>query len=149
MTDACRCQPDAKAELDVRELAPRIRHPKIFEAFDALPPGGSFVLVNDHDPRPLHYQFLAERPNAFEWRYLEQGPETWRVEITRTAPAITADQTVEAVTGRSARALEVLRDRGVDHCCGARLTLAEAAGAAGIPVDALLRALNDAVTRDR
>ena len=94
---------------------------------------------------PLSYQFLAERPDTFGWRYLEQGPETWRVEITRAAPRITADQTVEAAMRRSAQALEVLKDTGIDHCCGAQLTVAEAASAAGVPIDRLLSALNEAV----
>jgi uncharacterized protein (DUF2249 family) len=39
-------------ELDVREVAPRVRHPLIFSTFDELQAGESFVLVNDHDPRP-------------------------------------------------------------------------------------------------
>ncbi len=69
--------------IDVRTIAPRDRHPLIFETFDALPEGEGFELVNDHDPRPLHYQFMHERPGLFAWEYLEQGPETWRVAIRR------------------------------------------------------------------
>lgn len=69
--------------LDVRLLPPREKHPTIFSTFDALQPGGAFVLLNDHDPVPLRYQLLAERPDAFGWTYLEQGPETWRVELRR------------------------------------------------------------------
>ena len=71
-------------ELDVRHVAARERHARIFERFDQLPVGGAFTLVNDHDPRPLSYQFAADRPNAFTWDYLERGP-VWRVRITRTA----------------------------------------------------------------
>ncbi len=67
--------------LDVRSLVPRERHPKIFAIFDGLKPGEHFILVNDHDPKPLYYQFAAERPGTFTWRYLEPGPEVWRVEI--------------------------------------------------------------------
>jgi hemerythrin-like domain-containing protein/uncharacterized protein (DUF2249 family) len=67
--------------LDVRAMPPRERHPRIFATFDRLAPGAHFVLVNDHDPKPLYYQFAAERPGAFTWRYLEEGPEVWRVEI--------------------------------------------------------------------
>ncbi|GAA6731424.1 MULTISPECIES: DUF2249 domain-containing protein [Thermus] len=70
-------------ELDVRSIPPRERHPRIFGVFDGLAPGESFVLVNDHDPKPLYYQFQAERPGAFAWEYLEAGPEVWRVRITR------------------------------------------------------------------
>jgi regulator of cell morphogenesis and NO signaling len=126
--------------LDVREVAPRIRHPKIFETFDALRPGHGFILVNDHDPRPLLYQFQFERAGAFGWRYLEQGPEVWRVEITRRLP-VTPDRKVEDVS-RDPRALAVLKDMGINHCCGAPLTLSEAAAAAGVPVDKLVAALN-------
>jgi uncharacterized protein (DUF2249 family) len=70
-------------ELDVRVIPPREKHPTIFQTFDALQPGESFVLVNDHDPFPLRYQFEAERTGSFGWDYLEQGPQVWRVQISR------------------------------------------------------------------
>jgi len=69
--------------LDVRDRAPRDRHTLIFESFAGLSPGEAFVLINDHDPRPLYYQFEAEYKNQFSWNYLEQGPEVWRVRIGR------------------------------------------------------------------
>lgn len=72
-------------QLDVRVLAPRERHPRIFSMFDSLNPGESFELVNDHAPTPLYYQFLHERAGLFSWEYLEEGPEIWRVRITNTA----------------------------------------------------------------
>jgi uncharacterized protein (DUF2249 family) len=62
-------------------LAPPQRHPLIFATFQALGPGEGFELVNDHDPKPLYYQFAAELPGQFTWEYLEQGPEVWRVRI--------------------------------------------------------------------
>jgi uncharacterized protein (DUF2249 family) len=74
----------AGRELDVRVLPPREKHPAIFARFDSLEQGDSFVLVNDHDPVPLRYQFAAERPGGFTWDYLEQGPDIWRVRIART-----------------------------------------------------------------
>ncbi len=70
-------------ELDVTRIPPADKHPTIFETFDELEAGESFVIVNDHDPVPLKYQFEAERgEEAFGWEYLEQGPETWRVKLT-------------------------------------------------------------------
>ncbi len=69
--------------LDVRTIPPREKHPTIFQTFDALGIGESFVLLNDHDPRPLRYQFEAEHAGSFGWEYLEQGPEVWRVEISK------------------------------------------------------------------
>jgi len=72
--------------LDVRRLAAPKRHPLIFETFEALEPGEAFVLINDHDPKPLYYQFKAEREGRFSWDYIEQGPEVWRVRIGRIRP---------------------------------------------------------------
>lgn len=69
--------------LDVRTIPPRGRHELIFDTFDSLPAGAAFVLVNDHDPKPLFYQFSAEREGLFSWDYLEKGPEVWRVRIAR------------------------------------------------------------------
>lgn len=71
-------------QLDVRLIPPREKHPTIFATFDALSPGESFVLVNDHDPFPLRFQFEAERTGAFGWKYLEEGPQVWRVQISAT-----------------------------------------------------------------
>lgn len=71
--------------VDVRPIAPAQRHPLIFNTFAALAPGESFVLVNDHDPKPLYYQFKFEMDGQFSWDYLEQGPEVWRVQVGKTA----------------------------------------------------------------
>lgn len=71
--------------LDVRPLPPPQRHASIFRTFESLKPGEAFILVNDHDPKPLYYQFRFEREGEFTWEYLEQGPEAWRVRVGRTA----------------------------------------------------------------
>ncbi len=71
--------------LDVRVIPIPRKHPTIFKTFEELKPGESFILVNDHDPKPLYYQFAAERAGQFEWTYLEKGPEVWRVEIGKPA----------------------------------------------------------------
>jgi uncharacterized protein (DUF2249 family) len=71
--------------IDVRRVAPAQRHPLIFDTFAGLAPGASFVLVNDHDPKPLYYQFAAEHTGEFTWEYLDKGPIDWRVRIGKTA----------------------------------------------------------------
>jgi uncharacterized protein (DUF2249 family) len=72
-------------QLDVRVIPPPQKHPTIFRTFDALAPGESFELINDHEPRPLLYQFQFERTGQFQWQYVEEGPEVWRVNITKVA----------------------------------------------------------------
>lgn len=70
--------------VDVRNMPPRDRHPLIFRTFEGLAPGERMQLVNDHDPKPLYYQFQAELGPVFDWAYVEQGPDVWRVRIGRT-----------------------------------------------------------------
>ncbi len=72
--------------IDVRDMTPRDRHPKIFGEFERLAVGQSMLLINDHDPKPLHYQFQAERPGEVGWEYIEEGPEVWQVRISKTDP---------------------------------------------------------------
>lgn len=69
--------------LDVRRLPPAQRHSLIFQTCGKLAVGSAVVLINDHDPKPLRYQFDAESPGEFGFSYLEAGPEVWRVEIRR------------------------------------------------------------------
>ncbi|MBI4216576.1 MAG: DUF2249 domain-containing protein [Chloroflexi bacterium] len=72
--------------LDVRPLPPWERHSKIFSLFDSLSVGESLVITNDHDPRPLHYQFMHERTGKFEWDSQELKPYEWQATIKRIAP---------------------------------------------------------------
>lgn len=71
-------------EIDVRPIPPFQRHPMIFDMFFSLAAGESMALINDHDPKPLYYQFAAEYPGQFEWSYVESGPTVWKVYIKRT-----------------------------------------------------------------
>jgi uncharacterized protein (DUF2249 family) len=71
-------------ELDVRDLPPAQRHERIFEAYDDLDPEAGFVLVNDHDPKPLYHQFEAEAGSEFHWEYKKQEPGEFRVLIGKS-----------------------------------------------------------------
>jgi len=46
-------------ELDVRELPPEGRHVEIRGPFESMASGETPVPVDDHDPRPLHYEMQA------------------------------------------------------------------------------------------
>ncbi len=86
LTRTVKPKPTAQSEepaLEVRHLAPAERHRVIFESYFALQPGTAFMLVNDHDPKPLYYQLAAEHPGEFSWEPVEEGPEVWRVRIGR------------------------------------------------------------------
>jgi len=70
-------------KVDVRHIPPAQRHSLIFQTFEALQPGEAFILVNDHDPKPLRYQFEAEDKGQYEWEYDQQGPKDWMVRIKK------------------------------------------------------------------
>ena len=73
--------------LNATLLHPAIKHATIFNRFDALKPGESFILQNDHDPRPLRFQLENIHGNVFGWEYLEQGPEIFKIKISKNKPA--------------------------------------------------------------
>ncbi|MGB9307622.1 MAG: DUF2249 domain-containing protein [Mycobacterium sp.] len=73
----------ADNELDVRKLRKPDKHPTIFATYAGLPVGGSFVLVNNHDPKHLHEEFEADHVGSYGWEYVEKGPAVWRIRISK------------------------------------------------------------------
>lgn len=57
--------------------------PKVLQRFDQLRGGESMVISNEHNPYILYYQLLKDRGDVFSWEYLQNGPEKWRVRITK------------------------------------------------------------------
>ncbi|WP_306316082.1 DUF2249 domain-containing protein [Mycobacterium ostraviense] len=55
----------------------------IFASYAALPAGGRFVLVNNHDPKHLRAEFDTEHPGSYGWEYIEKGPAVWRIRISK------------------------------------------------------------------
>lgn len=97
-------------ELDIRGTRKPDKHPAIFAAYAALPVGGAFVLVNDHDPQHLHEEFDADYPGSYDWEYLNREMRDWRIKITKLASTslprvlvdtttLSADTTAADVTG--------------------------------------------------
>ncbi|RJO62725.1 MAG: DUF2249 domain-containing protein [Dehalococcoidia bacterium] len=70
-------------ELDIRQVTPFERHGLIMKTWDNLKAGEILQITNDHDPKPLHYQFDAEYKGQFEWKYEQSGPKDWVVTIKR------------------------------------------------------------------
>lgn len=79
-------------ELDVRTLVPIKRHEILHKLFADLPVGKSFTFINDHDPKPLYYEFRSVFGDVVDWEYLSRDPEAWKVCVTRTADS-EADKT--------------------------------------------------------
>lgn len=81
-------------DLEVRHLPPAQRHDLILESYQKLQDGQGFILINDHDPKPLYYQFAYEYPDQFTWTPVESGPEVWRVRVGKPAMEAVAKEGV-------------------------------------------------------
>jgi regulator of cell morphogenesis and NO signaling len=68
--------------LNATLLEPRVKHQTIFARFDELKSGESFILLNDHDPKPLYYQLISQKGEIFTWDYQGAGPDWWKIKIT-------------------------------------------------------------------
>jgi|TARA_B100001964_G_C14129249_1_gene552078 uncharacterized protein (DUF2249 family) len=74
--------------LDLRNLPPPERHTKIFKMWDSLSLNETLRIINDHEPKPLYYQFEAEQKGQFEWNYEKQGPIDWIFTIKKIKSSI-------------------------------------------------------------
>ena len=129
--------------LNVTLLEPRLKHPTIFVRFDELHQGETLTIHNDHDPKPLYYQLLGERGNIFNWEYLEEGPELWRVRISKKLSGEN-DETLGEIVAKDLRKAEVFKKYGLDFCCGGKMTVKEACLEKGIDVTKIEQELQQA-----
>src|ERR1700712_1069690 len=116
---------------DVTQIASGLKHIQIFEKFDLLNEGEAFIIHNDHDPKPLYYQLLAERGQVFVWDYLENGPEVWQGKIAKKTEAENAE-TIGEIVAKDYRKAQVFKNMGIDFCCGGKKTIAEVCEKKGI-----------------
>ena len=119
--------------LNVTLLEPRMKHPTIFARFDELSPGESLTIHNDHDPKPLYYQLLGERGNIFTWEYLEQGPQWWKVKISKRISG-ESDETLGEIVAKDMHKAQIFKKYGIDFCCGGKKTVKQACEEKGIDV---------------
>ncbi len=131
--------------LNVTLLEPKQKHPTIFVRFDALAEGESLTLHNDHDPKPLYYQLLGERGNIFTWEYLEEGPEWWRVRISKKLTD-EKEETLGQIAAKDLRKAQVFKKYGLDFCCGGKKTVKEACAEKGLDVTKVQKELQQADT---
>ena len=129
--------------LNVTLLEPRQKHPGIFARFDQLAPGQSLTIHNDHDPKPLYYQLLGERGNIFDWEYLEQGPEWWKVRISKKISG-EGDESLGALAAKDLRKAQIFKKYGLDFCCGGKKTVKQACAEKGLDVTKIEQELQQA-----
>jgi uncharacterized protein (DUF2249 family) len=75
-----------KSELDLDVLPPEFAHRAALERFSRLRPGERLRVRSGRDLESLWNVLAAGRPGEFGWAYLQEGPDQWRVEVTRRVP---------------------------------------------------------------
>jgi uncharacterized protein (DUF2249 family) len=85
--------------MDVRPIPCLVKHGLIIQTWLGLPVGDHFILLNDHDPVPLYYQFSAQWPGAFTWEHLVKGPDEFRVRITKLHAVATTGEAESSCCG--------------------------------------------------
>jgi regulator of cell morphogenesis and NO signaling len=130
--------------LDVRKIEPKEKHPSIFHAFDKLETGEILTILNDHDPLPLYYQFKAERPEQFTWKYILEGPEEWEVAITKTKSV--TGLTVGEIVRDNPAAASIFKKFKIDYCCHGKRPLESACEKAGVNSKEVLRLIEEATS---
>ncbi len=129
------------ARLDVRPVLASGGEP--FDLFMAtagrVPLGGALELTAPFEPVPL---YALMRLRGFIRTTEARGPAEWVVTFQDTGISPTA--TLAAIAEQHPAARELFGRHGLDLCCGGGKTLAFAAPAHGIDLDALLEELQAA-----
>ena len=82
--EVTKLDPGEYPEFVVTEIPPQERHKKILQRFTDMDVEDGFILVNDHDPKPLFYELRSIHGDTFDWEYLKQEPGDCHVEIVKT-----------------------------------------------------------------
>jgi len=78
----CGCS-EGTPELALSSIPKAMRSGAVIGGLTSLRSGQQVVLVADHSPAPLLTALNRVAPDSFELVALEEGPSTWRVEVTR------------------------------------------------------------------
>jgi uncharacterized protein (DUF2249 family)/hemerythrin-like domain-containing protein len=93
----------------------------ILDAFDALAPGDSLLVVGDHEPRDLLRRLQADRKGLFEWSPLEAGPSCFRTAVSRRAAEPGARREVAEALAWDHDRLDILEQGAFELLAGGNL----------------------------
>lgn len=122
---------DGELVVDVPSISNHtLKHQTIFQVFEGLKPGKSFIIHNDHDPKPVFYQLQSMHGDVFTWEYLEQGPQWWDIRVTMKEEE--SKETIGEIVAKNFHAAEIFKRYGIDFCCQGNRTVKQAATEKGI-----------------
>lgn len=122
---------DTPEIIDITAIEPGLKHPVIFEKFDALRPENAMIIIDDHEPGPLFHLLLNKRGKAFQWKVPENGPAIWRIEIIKKAISSDGD-TIGKIVSREYRKAQVFKSLDIDFSCSGNKTIKQACEEKGL-----------------
>lgn len=110
--------------LDLTTMEARLKYAVISEKFEALRPGQAMVMINDDDSGPLYEQLITDRGQTLRWETLKNGPEKWRIKITKNQ-GNNDGETIGQIISRDYRKARALNNFDIDFSCGGNRTLGQ------------------------
>jgi len=121
-------------------------HIDIFERLSAMEIGQSVMIIHDHNLRPLYFRLQAECRQAFGWETLDDGPEAWRVQLTRKTPGANSE-TIGDMVSRDYRNAAVFKKLDVDFSCDGKRTLEQVCTGSHLNIEDLRMQLDMCLTQ--
>lgn len=69
--------------LDVSGYSEEDKYRVVSYAFESLDLGEKMLLTDNQEPGYLHNQFNEAKERQYELEYIEQGPEQWKVSLSK------------------------------------------------------------------
>lgn len=147
--------------IDLRPMVARERHALIFRELDRLEVGDDLTLINDHDPKPLYYQLVAERPGAFAWDSQPVSKEEWHIQVQRLKPCeplsdaglpeqlphLSPKTPLRFLASKRPQAINILAEMGIQIPQEGRDSIEAVAKAHQLDVDTIMAALERGLAR--
>ena len=96
--------------IDARQIPGKQKKEYFFSTFDQLRENEEMIIINSHDTAPLHKLFQSQRTGLFYWKYLEKGPERWKITIKKIQ---SEDLTVSDIISINPEAIYILSEYGI------------------------------------
>lgn len=98
--------------LDVREINKSFRKKTILNLFSDLKDGQQLILISDHSLAPLHKLFQRQKHGFYEWHDVQNGPDLWKISITKTNEL---NLTINDILKRYPMSIRILENRSISY----------------------------------
>lgn len=129
-------------ELDVRIIEASQTQQTIIQEISNLGHNESLMIINNYDPKPLKHRLNDLYGDIYDWKYSEEGPETWRVIVSKNQKRL-GSKTVGEWVKEDYQRSEIFKKYGIDFCCHGDTSLQKACANQNINMESVIHELNN------